>query len=65
MTTTLVAVLTIALFGISNSDSNTLAFAAHNEGNDTKSMGNDTSTMMNATLILITTFDIINLSRLN
>ena len=51
MITTLVAVLTIALFGISTSGSNTLAYAAHHEGNDTKSMGNDTSTMMNATLI--------------
>ena len=51
ITTTLVAVLTIALFGISTSGSNTLAYAAHHEGNDTKSMGNDTSTMMNATLI--------------
>jgi hypothetical protein len=43
ITTTLVAVLTIALFGISNSGSNTLAYAAHHEGNDT-------SKPMNATL---------------
>lgn len=35
MITTLVAVLTITLFGISNSGSNTLAYAAHHEGNDT------------------------------
>jgi hypothetical protein len=35
MITTLVAVLTIALFGISTSGSNTLAYAAHHEGNDT------------------------------
>jgi hypothetical protein len=35
MITTLVAVLTIALFGISNSGSNTLAYTAHHEGNDT------------------------------
>jgi hypothetical protein len=51
VTITSVAVLAIALFGISNSDSNELAYALHHEGNDTMSMGNDTSMMMNATLI--------------
>jgi hypothetical protein len=51
VTITSVAVLAIALFGISNSDSNELAYALHHEGNDTMSMSNDTSMMMNATLI--------------
>jgi hypothetical protein len=64
-TTTFVAVFTIALFGISNSGSNTVAYAAHHEGNDTsKPMnatlayaahheGNDTKSMSNDTSMMM------------
>jgi hypothetical protein len=65
VTITSVAVLAIALFGISNSDSNELAYALHHEGNDTsKPMnatlayalhheGNDTMSMGNDTSMMM------------